>query len=126
MGPNSYGLYSTVGNTWEWTQCPLTPDRKDELTLKGGSFVDSIDGSFNHMATVVTRMGVTADSGTYNTGFRCAKGVGGGGRKVRPSQEEMQKIVAERGVEGLQEFLGSGFQVKKGSDIKSTRTSNEL
>ena len=39
----------------------------------GGSFVDSADGSWNHMARVSTRMGNTADSGSHNSGFRCAR-----------------------------------------------------
>eukprot|EP00440_Ansanella_granifera_P059024 gb/GFBE01063976.1/.p1 GENE.gb/GFBE01063976.1/~~gb/GFBE01063976.1/.p1 ORF type:complete len:379 (+),score=103.77 gb/GFBE01063976.1/:1-1137(+) len=113
---NSYGLYSTVGNAWEWTSDPF-PTRQGEeeqWTLKGGSFLDSIDGSFNHKATVVTRMGNTADSGSSNTGFRCASGTGGGGRQRPPDQELLAKLAEEGGIEAVQEYLkktGSNSQV---------------
>merc|ERR1711948_216319 len=104
---NSYGLFSMVGNVWEWCVDPFPSQNPEDkhLTLKGGSYIDSIDGRFNHKATVVTRMGNTADSGSYNTGFRCADGIGGGGKKPPMDQAELAKIVEERGVEGLQEFL---------------------
>ena len=41
--------------------------------LRGGSFVDTIDGSANHALRVSTRMENSADSGSHNTGFRCAR-----------------------------------------------------
>ncbi|CAE8711305.1 unnamed protein product [Polarella glacialis] len=131
---NSYGLYSTVGNVWEWTSDPFATGRQEkeeQWTLKGGSFLDSIDGSFNHKATVVTRMGNTADSGSYNTGFRCASGKGGGGRKRPPDQQKLQKIVEEGGVEALQEYLAkndpntqvfsAGELKKRQEEMKKTR-----
>merc|ERR1711957_479999 len=103
--PNSYGLYSTVGNVWEWVSdhWPASKQEQEQgvkpedekVTLKGGSFIDSMDGSFNHKATVVTRMGNTNDSGSHNTGIRCALGKGGGGRKAPPSQDILQKLAAE-------------------------------
>merc|ERR1711862_418177 len=94
---NSYGVYAMLGNTWEWTgdMWPTKDQKEEQWTLKGGSMIDSIDGSFNHKVTVVTRMGNTADSGSQNTGFRCARGQGGGGRKRPPSQEMLQKVLAE-------------------------------
>lgn len=120
---NSYGLYSTVGNTWEWvSDAWATKDPKDEQwTLKGASFLDSIDGSFNHKASVVSRMGNTADSGSYNTGFRCADGKGGGGKKRPPSQEKMAEIMEKDGVEGLTKWLagqGQGAEVMTPADLQ--------
>eukprot|EP00930_Biecheleria_cincta_P031611 TRINITY_DN2193_c6_g1_i1.p1 TRINITY_DN2193_c6_g1~~TRINITY_DN2193_c6_g1_i1.p1 ORF type:complete len:383 (-),score=101.41 TRINITY_DN2193_c6_g1_i1:18-1166(-) len=111
--PNSYGIYSMVGNTWEWTQDPMPPPRQqqqqqqqeEQFVLKGASFVDSIDGSFNHKATVVSRMGNAAADGGYNSGFRCVSGKGGGFRPRRLDQKLIEKIVEEKGVEGLQEYL---------------------
>ncbi|CAK0872881.1 unnamed protein product [Prorocentrum cordatum] len=124
--PNSYGLYSTVGNVWEWTADAwrLPNDRQgqeEQWTLKGGSFIDSVDGAHNHKATVVTRMGNTADSGSYNTGFRCASGAGGGGRKQKLDEQKMSKLVEEGGVEALTDFLkqsGQGAQVITAADLK--------
>jgi len=66
--PNSFGFYNMVGNVWEW----VGGGSKEKRILKGGSFIDSIDASFNHPALVSTRQLTTADSGNMNTGFRCA------------------------------------------------------
>merc|ERR1711920_753392 len=128
--PNSYGLYSTVGNVWEWTAdyFPSSKEKQQQekpeerqWVLKGGSFIDSIDGKWNHKATVVTRMGNTADSGSYNTGFRCAEGIGGGGKKPPMDQAESARIVEEGGVDALQDFLkesGQGAQVMTPAELK--------
>mmetsp|Transcript_9262 Transcript_9262/g.22061 ORF Transcript_9262/g.22061 Transcript_9262/m.22061 type:complete len:375 (+) Transcript_9262:49-1173(+) len=124
---NSYGLFSTVGNVWEWTSDPFpTQNRQEEpqWTLKGGSFIDSLEGEFNHKATVVTRMGNTADSGSYNTGFRCAAGKGGGARKRPPDQKVLQKLAEDGGIEAVQEYLqksGSSAQVFTPSELQKTR-----
>lgn len=124
---NSYGLYSTVGNVWEWVDdhWPTKDQGEKQVTLKGGSFIDSIDGAFNHKATVVTRMGNTKDSGGYNTGIRCASGKGGGGRKAPPDQEILQKLAAEGGVEALQKYLKdsghSNTQVMTPESLKKKR-----
>jgi len=67
--PNEYGLYNTVGNVWEW----VGGGTKEKRILRGGSFVDTLDGSANHLLRVSTRMENSADSGSHNTGFRCAR-----------------------------------------------------
>lgn len=105
--PNAYGAYSMLGNVWEWVEdhFPTKDKKDDQVVLKGGSYLDTTDGSHNHPVTVVTRMGNTKDSGGGNTGFRCARGKGGGHRRPPMNQELMQQIVAEKGVEGLQEYL---------------------
>eukprot|EP00946_MAST-07B_sp_MAST-7B-sp1_P002171 g2171.t1 len=119
---SAFGIYGMLGNVWEWTDSPFTsPNAKEtQFVLKGGSFVDSVDGKTNHKVTATTRMGNTPDSGSVNTGFRCVKGRGGG-RHAPPDQDEMQRIIAEEGVEGLQKFLnqrGSGHQVMTAADLK--------
>lgn len=73
---NPFGLYDMIGNTWEWTSTVFGVDsqtRMPQYTLRGGSYVDSVDGKFNHRADVTTRMGNTADAGSDNIGFRCAR-----------------------------------------------------
>ncbi|XP_077998546.1 inactive C-alpha-formylglycine-generating enzyme 2-like [Glandiceps talaboti] len=80
---NNYDIYDMVGNHWEWTttlfqQSQMPPGQEDPnpmYVLKGGSYVDTKDGSFNHIARVTTRMGNTADAGSDNLGFRCASNV---------------------------------------------------
>ena len=67
--PNDLGIYNSLGNVWEWTQGGA-PDKRP---LRGGSYVDSLDGAFNHALRVSTRMDQTPDSGSANTGFRCAR-----------------------------------------------------
>ena len=40
--------------------------------LRGGSFIDSIDGKYNHIVLVSTKQTNSADSAASNVGFRCA------------------------------------------------------
>ena len=44
---------------------------KDQRILRGGSFVDSYDGSFHHAAMVSTRHLNSENSAADNNGFRC-------------------------------------------------------
>ena len=47
-----------IGNTWEWTSTVFGTDKQTkqpQYTLRGGSYVDSVDGTFNHKADVTTR-----------------------------------------------------------------------
>lgn len=74
--PNKYGVYNTVGNVWEW----VAGGSADKRIQRGGSYIDSVDGSFNHPAYVSTRQENTGDSAGSNSGFRCASSV----VKVKP------------------------------------------
>lgn len=57
-----------LGNVWEWVQGGDDQKR----ILRGGSFIDSIDGRFNHAVLVSTRHLNSGDSSASNSGFRCA------------------------------------------------------
>lgn len=65
---NDFGLYNVLGNVWEWVRGGKPAAR----ILRGGSFVDSRDGKFNHAVRVSTRQLNAGDSAATNIGFRCA------------------------------------------------------
>ncbi|MHA6689946.1 formylglycine-generating enzyme family protein [Devosia sp. A449] len=87
FAPNCQGLYSMIGNVWEWTADPfrirsasLQARRRNDIatqtqekTLKGGSFLCHI--SYCYRYRIAARMALTADSCASNVGFRVAYGV---------------------------------------------------
>lgn len=106
---NEYGLYDMIGNMWEWTSTKFDSgpagavqddDPNTKYVLRGGSYIDSRDGKFNHQIRVTTRMGNTADAGSDNLGFRCAKSKGTAqtgkstkeDNRTKPSKPEVKEI----------------------------------
>lgn len=67
--PNDMGFHDVVGNVWEWQRGGKHKDR----ILRGGSYVDTADGSTNHAATLGARATTHGTTSTGNIGFRCAK-----------------------------------------------------
>ena len=93
-GPqNDYGLYNMIGNAWEWVDDWFTDDHATYLgsngtraapaydpkgpttgsrkVKKGGSFL--CHESYCNRYRTAARYHSTPDSGSLNTGFRCAK-----------------------------------------------------
>jgi formylglycine-generating enzyme len=67
--PNSAGIYDLTGNVWEW----MRGGKHKARIVRGASYVDSLDGSSNHAATLGARDAVHGTTTTANIGFRCAK-----------------------------------------------------
>lgn len=71
---NKFGMYDMLGNAWEWVSDEFKDKgRETKYVLRGGSYIDTADGKHNHKVTVTTRMGNTADAGSDNIMFRCAR-----------------------------------------------------
>lgn len=103
---NAYGVFNMLGNAWEWVadtfEDPLAAARaaragrpaEAQKVLRGGSYLDSLDGATNHRVRVTTRMGNTPDSSSDNVSFRCAyapkrKRKRGGKKKRKQPREDL-------------------------------------
>ncbi len=82
--PNGYGLYSVIGNVWEWCadwfqtawgveemHDPAGPPRGQAKVMKGGSFL--CHASYCNRYRVAARTSNTPDSSASNIGFRCVR-----------------------------------------------------
>jgi len=81
---NGFGLYSIVGNVWEWVSDwfgihhartemtnPRRPKYGAERVMKGGSFL--CHASYCNRYRIAARAHNTPDSSSSNIGFRCAR-----------------------------------------------------
>jgi formylglycine-generating enzyme required for sulfatase activity len=83
--PNGFGLYSVIGNTWEWCadwfdamyhvhatrRNPVGPPAGMARALKGGSYL--CHSSYCNRYRVAARSSNTPDSATTNMSFRCVR-----------------------------------------------------
>ena len=83
--PNGFGLYNTVGNTWEWcsdyfdaewrraatTENPVGPPEGTMRVLKGGSYL--CHESYCYRYRNAARTSNTPDSGTTHMSFRVVR-----------------------------------------------------
>lgn len=68
--PNGYGLFNTVGNTWEWCADPWSPDAHAKV-VRGGSYL--CHASYCNRYRVAARTQNTPDSTLGHTGFRLVR-----------------------------------------------------
>jgi formylglycine-generating enzyme len=85
--PNGYGLFSMIGNVWEWcadwfdtafsarslAHDPPGPPMGQSKVMKGGSFL--CHASYCNRYRVAARTSNTPDSSASNIGFRCVKNI---------------------------------------------------
>jgi sulfatase modifying factor 1 len=85
--PNGYGLFTVIGNTWEWCgdwfdpkfhkssprNNPTGPRHGTAKVIKGGSYL--CHHSYCNRYRVAARSGNTPDSSTTNMGFRCVRDI---------------------------------------------------
>ena len=72
--PNSFGLFDTAGNVWEWTS--TTDNLKSNYSGETHYKRVAKGGSFNVSANLITSMSslsLHAKNRLFNVGFRCAK-----------------------------------------------------
>lgn len=134
--PNPYGLYNMVGNVWEWCETEFVGPEKGQRVLRGASYLDTLDGSKNHPATINARMGNTDDSASSNTGVRCAKDAPNAPKKKKPGykypkvkprmdQDFLSKLAEKGGIEALQEHLGDAAQIMTPAQLKAKKEALE-
>lgn len=143
--PNAYGFYDMTGNVWEW----MRGGKHKARIVRGGSYVDSLDGSFNHAATLGARSTLHGTTSTGNVGFRCAKApkrrieyhykdhdesIHGqlavedefGKQHMIPQRDWEDQVVFEDDEEDEDEFDEAPKIKKKKVILERTRRSNEL
>jgi formylglycine-generating enzyme len=79
---NLYEMHDMIGNVWEWTTTTymdsFSQDKEEIYVLKGGSFLDSSNGTGNYKnmkIRISSRYPVRKSFTSQNIGFRCAQDI---------------------------------------------------
>jgi formylglycine-generating enzyme required for sulfatase activity len=114
--PNAAGFYDMTGNVWEW----MRGGKHKQRIVRGGSYVDSLDGSFNHAATLGARATIHGTTTTGNVGFRCA----------RSPMSRLELVMHENDNDRVKNDHDDDDDVEtvptKSAPVPRTRLSNEL
>lgn len=124
---NNATMYDMLGNVWEWTTTKYYTRGVDRRTqplryvLKGGSYLDTRDGSSNYIVRTSNRIGKEPSYTAHNVGFRCAASAPQLAKKMKEKDPRLKKPAGKR-VPRLHKFEEMALQPpKRNKKVKGKR-----